>query len=295
MGNLAVAYERTGRDAESLQLEEETLRLRREHLGLTHPDTLFSMNNVAMAYMKAGNQPEGLTLLEETLKLRKRYLGPTHPDTLWSMNNLAATYRKLGQVSKALPLQEETLKLMEEKHVPTHPDRLACTNNLIRTYLAAHQSDKAITLLRDFVPLQRSQLEPEDLGLVNVFLPIGEGLVNEKQFAAAEPLVRECLAIRERKEPDAWTTFRTRFLLGWSLFGQEKYAEAESFLLQSYAGMAQREAKIPVKIRHDRLTEGVERLVQLYDAWGKPDQAAQWRAKLPVKKPEGEARPPKPD
>ena len=30
-----------------------------------------------------------------------------------------------------------------------------------------------------------------------------------------------------------------------------------------------------------RLTEALERLVQLYDAWGKPDQAAEWRAKLP--------------
>ena len=30
-----------------------------------------------------------------------------------------------------------------------------------------------------------------------------------------------------------------------------------------------------------RLTEALERLVQLYDAWEKPDQAAEWRAKLP--------------
>jgi hypothetical protein len=32
------------------------------------------------------------------------------------------------------------------------------------------------------------------------------------------------------------------------------------------------------------LTEALERLVQLYDAWGKPEQAADWRAerdKLP--------------
>ncbi len=26
----------------------------------------------------------------------------------------------------------------------------------------------------------------------------------------------------------------------------------------------------------------IERLVRLYDAWGKPEQAAEWRAKLPV-------------
>jgi hypothetical protein len=29
-----------------------------------------------------------------------------------------------------------------------------------------------------------------------------------------------------------------------------------------------------------RLHQAVERLVQLYDAWGKPDEAAAWRKKL---------------
>ena len=44
--------------------------------------------------------------------------------------------------------------------------------------------------------------------------------------------------------------------------------------------MNEREAKIPAQGK-PRLTEALERLVQLYDAWGKPDQAAEWRAKLP--------------
>ena len=45
--------------------------------------------------------------------------------------------------------------------------------------------------------------------------------------------------------------------------------------------MKQREASIPPpgKIR---LTEAIERLVQLYEATGKKDKAAEWRAKLPV-------------
>ena len=47
--------------------------------------------------------------------------------------------------------------------------------------------------------------------------------------------------------------------------------------------MKQREEKIisPSKIR---LTEALERLVKLYEAWGKKDQADEWRKKLPVAK-----------
>jgi hypothetical protein len=43
--------------------------------------------------------------------------------------------------------------------------------------------------------------------------------------------------------------------------------------------MEQREGKIPKRDKA-RLTQAVERLVQLYDAWGKPDKAAEWRKRL---------------
>jgi hypothetical protein len=33
-----------------------------------------------------------------------------------------------------------------------------------------------------------------------------------------------------------------------------------------------------------RLTEALERLVQLYDGWGKRDEAARWRAELEARK-----------
>jgi hypothetical protein len=42
----------------------------------------------------------------------------------------------------------------------------------------------------------------------------------------------------------------------------------------------QREATIPLLVRKTRLSEAAERLVQLYDAWGKPDEAARWRKLL---------------
>ncbi len=40
------------------------------------------------------------------------------------------------------------------------------------------------------------------------------GLLEQKKWTEAEPLLRECLAIREKKEPDAWTTFNTKSLPG---------------------------------------------------------------------------------
>jgi hypothetical protein len=101
----------------------------------------------------------------------------------------------------------------------------------------------------------------------------------QRKYAEAEPLLRECLAIRAANQPDAWLTFKARSQLGGSLLGQEKYAEAEPLVLTGYEGMQAQEAWIP-GLDKNWLIEAGERIVALYDAWGKPGAAAAWRAKL---------------
>ena len=106
----------------------------------------------------------------------------------------------------------------------------------------------------------------------------------------AEKYLRQSLAIRETKEPGVWSTFNTQSVLGAALLGQKKYSEAEPLLLRGYEGMKQVENKIPVPNKLP-LSEALERLVQLFDAWDKPDQAARWRKEFEAhKKPAGEPK-----
>ena len=104
-------------------------------------------------------------------------------------------------------------------------------------------------------------------------------LLSREKLREAEPLARECLVIREKKVPDDWQTFNSRSLLGGSLLGQKKYADVEPLLLSGYEGMMQREDKIPPAGR-PRLKETLQRLVQLYEATGRPDHVAKWKQKL---------------
>ena len=101
-------------------------------------------------------------------------------------------------------------------------------------------------------------------------------LLLEKQPAEAELKLRECLTIRQKIQPDDWTTFETKSILGEALLDQNKFAEAEPLLLSGYEGMKQREDTIPSQDK-PRLTKALERLVKLYEAWGKTDKAMKWR------------------
>ncbi len=98
-------------------------------------------------------------------------------------------------------------------------------------------------------------------------------------------ILRECRGIREKTQPDAWTTFNTQSLLGAALLGQKKYADAEPLLLAGYEGMTQREKTIPPPAA-TRLPEALDRLIGFYTATNKPDQVKKWqadRAKYPLK------------
>ncbi len=81
---------------------------------------------------------------------------------------------------------------------------------------------------------------------------------------------------------DDWDTFQTRGYFGASLIAQKKYAEAEPLVIQAYEGMKAREAKIPAPYKK-RVGEAGRRIVELYVAWGKKEQADSWRERLGIK------------
>ena len=101
---------------------------------------------------------------------------------------------------------------------------------------------------------------------------------SQGKFDQAEPLAREALQFDRKAQPDDWQRFRAESLLGASLAGQKKYAEAEPLLLEGYEGMTARKDRIPVPdwyyldLAHDWIA-------QLYRAWGKPAKAAEWSKK----------------
>jgi len=102
--------------------------------------------------------------------------------------------------------------------------------------------------------------------------------VSQGKFAESEPLAREALEFDRNKQPDDWQRFRAESLVGASLAGQKKYTEAESLLLEGDRGMLARKDRIAVPDWY-YLERAREWIVQLYQARGKPEKAAEWRKK----------------
>jgi tetratricopeptide (TPR) repeat protein len=201
------------------------------------------------------------------------------------MHNLAMAYRASGQLAKAVPLLEQTLENRKAKLGPDHPNTLTSMWNLGKAYADVKQGERAAATLGAFVDRTRKASPKDSPQFAGSLAQVSNDLLGCGQHAAAESLLRECLAIRQKKEPDAWTTFNTMSLLGGTLLGQKNYAAAEPLLLKGYEGMKARENTIPQSHGGElRIPQAVERLVQLYEAWEKPDEAAKWRKELQAAK-----------
>ena len=119
-----------------------------------------------------------------------------------------------------------------------------------------------------------------DSGLVR----LGAILVQQDKFVEAEPLLRECLDIRQEELPKRHRLIPYAMsILGASLAGQRKFAEAEPLLLNGFTGMAG-----APDTSETRKRKALERLVKLYESWhavepdaGYDGMAVEWRAKPP--------------
>jgi serine/threonine protein kinase len=283
MNNLASAYRKARALDRAVPLFQETLALQRARLGPGHTDTLRTMNNLASAYRADGKLSLAVPLFEECLTQLRASLGPEHPATLTSANNLAGAYREANQLDRAVPLYEETFKLLTARRGPDHPLTLTCAGNLARTYVVAKNYAAAARTYQELLASERRTLPAGDPKLAATLGLLGDNLLRSRQPAAAEPVLRECLAFREANEPDAVITYNTKSLLGAALLDQRKYADAEPLLLAGYEGMKARATQLSAAQR-PRLTDALNRLVRLYDAWGKAAEAAKWRAELDARK-----------
>ena len=195
-------------------------------LGPDHPDTLTTLNNLAAAYWSAKQLDKSVPLFEDVLKRQGGKLGRQHPDTQHDGGQPG------GQLQGCRPAQGgDPAPRRSPPSGEKHPDAsLGRPANCSTPTRRRARTPSSPTCSRSNCAEARKTLPKDSPQLAGLLAQIGLSLLQAEEWTEAEPLLRECLAIREKTQPDAWTTFNTQSLLGGALLGQKKYAEAEPLL-----------------------------------------------------------------
>jgi tetratricopeptide (TPR) repeat protein len=282
MKNLGEAYWYVqGAQLKAADLLAKTLDISRRVCGDNHELTLQVMKSLAQSYWYARKLDRSIPLYEEVIPKLRKHFGPDHWFTTQAMADLGWVYEIVGRLPESIAILEQAWELDRKRLGPQADPSSLTPLMLANHYVEAGRFASAEPLYRAALAAARKQDEkrPRPTRTLHLLDSLSGTLLKQQKFAEAEPLLRESLMIREQIQPDIWRTFHTKSLLGDSLLGQKKYATAEPLLLSGYEGMKRREQTMPPD-RERTLMEANERLVQLYEAWGKPGKADAWRARL---------------
>jgi serine/threonine protein kinase len=285
MNNVAMNYWSANQPDKATPMLERCVMLMKAKCGESNRETLIATANLALIYEQTGRLGEALQLYEQVFNLACESLGEDHPRTVEALDNLLTTLEAAKEYGKVITMYEERLAHQSRTFGDDHPDTLKTMEKLVRVRFLAGKTTESLLLLDKLTGLKREKAQANDPQFADYLARTALQLLAHAQYSAAEHYVRECLAIRETVLPDEWRTFNTKSMLGGALIGQAKqlqatdaavatakFTEAEPFLVQGYDGMRQCEAAIPPEGKI-RLTEALSRLVDLYTAWGKPDEA----------------------
>jgi tetratricopeptide (TPR) repeat protein len=267
--------------------QTEALATQRTNLPPEHLDIAGSLINLASVLVRQGKLAAAESNQREALEIQRKVLHTdVHSNVAMSLFNLAFILQAQHKLADAETFARQSLAIRTNLF-PRESFEVATSVALVADVLYDQRRlAEAESLQRDELAVWRNLLarEPRPTATlassrIDAFSRLTRTLLAEEKYADAQSLAQEWLATGGQESPNDWQTFNARGILGASLAGQKKFAEAERHLLAAYKGLEQRAGSIPAEYK-SRLSETVERIVHLYEASGRPEQASEWRKKL---------------
>lgn len=245
-------------------------------LGEDHPNALLFTSNLAGVYNSAGHPERALPLVRRVYDIVRRVRGEDHPETLNDGNMLAGTLESLGRYAPAESLYLDILARRRATQGDAHPETITAVNNLGFLYRNQKRYAEAEPLLREAWDAFRAVIGEKHSNTLTTASNLGN-LYNEMgRFADAEPINAAVLSgLRDALPSDHWLLGTVMVREGVSLHGLGRHAEAEPLLLQGYGLLTG-----ALGPEHSRTQLAARALADLYDGWGRGDEALAWRGRL---------------
>jgi eukaryotic-like serine/threonine-protein kinase len=227
-------------------------------------------NNLGDVRYAQGDLTAAEPYFRKALAMRRRLFGSEpHPDLATSLNNLASLLEAKGERSEVEALYSEVLAMRRKLYGNHHPKVAQSLSNLAFVLLAEGRPAEAEPFAREALAIT----PPNNPNRAVFLRHIAAALAGQGKGREAEPLAREALAIfQTAKSAPRWRAPDAESVLGSCLAAQGRYGEAEPLLLGAYRSL-----------KEDRgegahyAPAALQRVVDLYTAWGRPDRAAVYR------------------
>ena len=262
---------------------EEVEALYREALAMSealyddenHPAVSATLNNLAFMLHDKGDYEAAEESFREVIRIRRQSLGEEHPEVASSLTNLAFLLYDKGDHTEAIKLANESLEMAQRIFPDGHQLVSTTLTNLGRWYIDAGDFAEAENLLRDSLAMQHRLLGYEHPRVAVTETELARLYLSTGRYIEAASAANEArLMLAETLAPDHWRTGWAGIIEGAALTHLQDFATAESLLTHN------------LELVRANPSAGVSRvdsaqrfLADLYSAWGKPERAAEVRAR----------------
>ena len=260
------------------RLAREALRLARQVFGEDHPRLWESMNNLAAILGIRGQHAEAEPYLRRAVELTRKLFGDRHPEVGTSLSNLGRLLQEKGDLEAAQELQEQGLAIMRATAGAEHMRTIGYLINLAMLLAERGDAAGAEPLLREALELSSRALGDAHAYTGRALMGLGALRLARGEPGSAEPLLRRSLAIQQSNfAPDHRRVADAESFLGQCLTALGRFEEAEALVLAAFEKLARN-----LGVEHRRTQAARDRVIALYEAWGRPGEAADFRKKKSV-------------
>jgi serine/threonine-protein kinase len=261
-------------------LLREGLAIRRKTLGEKHPQTGMSVNMLGQVLFYKGDFAASEPVLRDFLAFERALYGDEHPSVAVAMANLGRTIEARGRLAEAEPLLLGSLRVMRKAYGERHPNVAGVMAYVAKLYADEGDYRVAEAYYRRTLEMRRAMLAPNHPDVGATAWQLGRLLAERLgDPRAAEPLLREAVEITRRVPgASAWRVALVESDLGACLSAQGRLAEAEPLLVRGYEG-----GRAAGGVYRADAERALRSLIAHYERAGRPDEAARYRAQLPVR------------
>jgi eukaryotic-like serine/threonine-protein kinase len=233
--------------------------------------TIYS--NLAIQRGNQGDIEGAVDYLQKAIEEMRRLPDKPLTNLANSLSNLGSFMTIKGEHAQADAVLREAEELCRntvgEKHYFTAMAIIYLADN------SCEQGDfnRALGEINRAIAIQREILQEGHIDFARSWTILGKILTRAGEPARGEEHLRNALALRAKAlKPGHSATAFTQAMLGECLAAQKRFEEAETLLLESHTAMNKAMGANDPRTRRARA-----RLFKLYEAWGKPEQAAAYR------------------
>ena len=229
--------------------------------------------NLALVCADQGGLAEAVRMNRAAVSEYRHIQGRERFELAMSLTALGDELTVMNQLEEAESALREAETIFRKLTGETHP--AFATNLCFQAGLFYRKGDyvEAEKTIRKSIELYHQAGAKAHQHYATALTTLGSILNRTGRLAEAEAKLRDALNIRTKFFPKGHhKTALTMEALGECLTTQKRYAEAEELLLTSHQDLKSSQGE-----QNPRTVHALQRVVALYEAWGKADQAAQYR------------------